>query len=156
VIVAQLLFLNHEDPRPRDPHVYQFARGTDLLRTSNLRYDADHLHPISTVASRDRLLRDRFADCRHEGQTLCTAPCYRAYAPAASAAPRVRLQISRLQAKQILRLKGLLTGIPRQTHRSTLEVIERDADRDFYLDAQQAVEYGLVDQVIETPEKVVK
>jgi ATP-dependent Clp protease protease subunit len=35
-------------------------------------------------------------------------------------------------------------------------VIERDADRDFYLDAQQAVEYGLIDQVVEIPEKVVK
>jgi ATP-dependent Clp protease protease subunit len=37
-----------------------------------------------------------------------------------------------------------------------LEVIERDLDRDYYLDAQQSVEYGLVDQVIETPEKVIK
>ena len=37
-----------------------------------------------------------------------------------------------------------------------LEVIERDADRDYYLDAQQAVDYGLVDQIIETPEKVRK
>jgi len=35
-----------------------------------------------------------------------------------------------------------------------LEVIERDTDRDFYLDAKSAVEYGLVDQVLEAPEKV--
>ena len=37
-----------------------------------------------------------------------------------------------------------------------LEVIERDLDRDYYLDAQQAVDYGLVDQIIETPEKAFK
>ena len=36
---------------------------------------------------------------------------------------------------------------------SRLKVIERDTDRDFYLDAQGAVEYGLVDQVLEAPEK---
>jgi ATP-dependent protease ClpP protease subunit len=32
-------------------------------------------------------------------------------------------------------------------------VIERDTDRDFYLDAKGAVHYGLVDQVLEMPEK---
>ena len=34
-----------------------------------------------------------------------------------------------------------------------IDVIERDTDRDFYLDADQAVEYGLVDQILEAPEK---
>jgi ATP-dependent protease ClpP protease subunit len=33
-------------------------------------------------------------------------------------------------------------------------VIERDTDRDFYMEAQAAVDYGLVDQVLEVPEKV--
>ena len=61
-----------------------------------------------------------------------------------------------IQAKQILRLKGLLTGVLAKHTGQPLEVIERDADRDFYLDAKQAVDYGLVDQVIETPEKVAK
>ena len=36
---------------------------------------------------------------------------------------------------------------------AALEVIERDLDRDYYLDAQQAVAYGLVDQVLQVPEK---
>jgi ATP-dependent Clp protease protease subunit len=35
-----------------------------------------------------------------------------------------------------------------------LEVIERDSDRDYYLEAKGAVDYGLVDQVLEAPEKV--
>jgi len=34
-----------------------------------------------------------------------------------------------------------------------VEVIKKDTDRDFYLDAKQAVEYGLVDQVLEAPQK---
>ncbi len=34
----------------------------------------------------------------------------------------------------------------------TLEVIENDTERDFYMTAEQAVKYGLVDQVMEIPE----
>jgi ATP-dependent Clp protease protease subunit len=35
----------------------------------------------------------------------------------------------------------------------SVEVIKKDTERDFYLDAKQAVEYGLVDQVLEIPTK---
>jgi ATP-dependent Clp protease protease subunit len=61
-----------------------------------------------------------------------------------------------IQAKQILRLKSLLNGVMAKHTGQPLEVIERDLDRDYYLDAQQAVDYGLVDQIIETPEKIAK
>jgi ATP-dependent Clp protease, protease subunit len=57
-----------------------------------------------------------------------------------------------IQARQILRLKALLTGIlARHTGKSEAE-IEHDSDRDFYLDATGAVEYGVVDQVLGVPE----
>jgi len=59
-----------------------------------------------------------------------------------------------IQAKQILRLKALLLGIMSKHTGQPLEVIERDSDRDYYLEAKQAVEYGLVDQVLEASEKV--
>jgi ATP-dependent Clp protease protease subunit len=58
-----------------------------------------------------------------------------------------------IQAKQILRLKSLLNGIMAKHTGQPIEIIERDSDRDFYLDSNQAVEYGLVDQVLEAPEK---
>jgi ATP-dependent Clp protease protease subunit len=61
-----------------------------------------------------------------------------------------------IQAKQILRLKSLLNGVMAKHTGQPLEVIERDLDRDYYLDAQQAVDYGLADQIIETPEKALK
>jgi ATP-dependent Clp protease protease subunit len=61
-----------------------------------------------------------------------------------------------IQARQILRLKELLNNMMSRHTGQPLEVIERDTDRDFYLDAKGAVDYGLVDQVIETPEKVFK
>ena len=50
--------------------------------------------------------------------------------------------------------KALLLGIMSKHTGQPLEVIERDSDRDYYLEAKQAVDYGLVDQVLEVPEKV--
>jgi ATP-dependent Clp protease protease subunit len=57
-----------------------------------------------------------------------------------------------IQAREILRLKDQLNMILAKHTRQTIENIERDTNRDFYLDAKGAVEYGLVDQVMELPE----
>ena len=59
-----------------------------------------------------------------------------------------------IAAKQILHQRALLNGILAKHTGQPLEVIERDTDRDFYLDAKGAVDYGLVDQVLEMPEKL--
>ena len=58
-----------------------------------------------------------------------------------------------IQAKQIMGLKALLNGIMSKHTGQPLDVILRDTDRDFFLDAQQAVTYGLVDQVLVSSEK---
>jgi ATP-dependent Clp protease protease subunit len=49
-----------------------------------------------------------------------------------------------------------LLGILSKHTGQPLEVIERDSDRDYYLEAKQAVEYGLVDQVLEVSDKINK
>jgi ATP-dependent Clp protease protease subunit len=58
-----------------------------------------------------------------------------------------------IQAREILRLKARLNKILATTTNQPMEIIERDTERDFYLDAYAAVEYGLVDKVLEPPEK---
>jgi len=57
-----------------------------------------------------------------------------------------------IQAREILRLKSRLSEIMSLHTGQTLEVIENDTERDFYMTAEQAVKYGLVDQVMEIPE----
>ena len=54
-----------------------------------------------------------------------------------------------IQAEQILRVKATLNRILAENTGKPLEVIERDTDRDNYMTAQQALEYGLVDKVID-------
>jgi len=54
----------------------------------------------------------------------------------------------KIQAEQILKTKATLNQILAENTGKPLEVIERDTDRDNYMTAQEAMEYGLVDKVI--------
>jgi ATP-dependent Clp protease protease subunit len=58
-----------------------------------------------------------------------------------------------IQAKEILRLKARLNEIMSESTGQTLDTIERDTERDYYLSADQAVTYGLIDKVLEVPTK---
>ena len=55
-----------------------------------------------------------------------------------------------IQAKEILRLKEKLNEILSKHTGQTLERVEKDADRDFFMSAEEAKSYGLVDEVIES------
>ena len=54
-----------------------------------------------------------------------------------------------IQAREILRLKAVLNEILAERTGQPLEVIERDTDRDNFMSAEEAKEYGLIDQVLE-------
>jgi ATP-dependent Clp protease protease subunit len=54
-----------------------------------------------------------------------------------------------IQAREILRQRDLLNKILADATGQPLERIEQDTDRDMYFTAQQAVEYGLIDTVLE-------
>lgn len=53
-----------------------------------------------------------------------------------------------IQAEQILRVKRTLNEILSENTGKALDIIERDTDRDNYMTAQQALEYGLIDKII--------
>lgn len=54
-----------------------------------------------------------------------------------------------IQTKEILRLKKILNDILAKETSKSLKVIEKDTDRDFFMSAAEAKEYGLIDDVIE-------
>jgi ATP-dependent Clp protease, protease subunit len=60
-----------------------------------------------------------------------------------------------IQAREILKLRGLLNGVLCKHAGRSLEEIEQDTDRDRFMSAQEAIEYGLVDKIVEQhhPEK---
>ena len=53
-----------------------------------------------------------------------------------------------LEAKEIIRMKKMLTGILAENSGQDLERLQKDCERDYYMSAAQAVEYGLIDKVI--------
>lgn len=153
VIVAQLLFLNHEDPE-KEIHMYINSPG-GVIYAGLAIYDTMQMisNPISTVAvgvtaSFGTVLLTAGTKGRRYALPNATIHMHQPLGGAQGQATDIEIQ-----AKQILRLKSLLNGIMSKHTGQPLDVILRDTDRDYYLDAQQAVNYGLVDQVLVSPEK---
>jgi ATP-dependent Clp protease protease subunit len=156
LIVAQLLFLNHEDP-DREIHMYINSPG-GIIYAGLAIYDTMQMisNPISTVAvgvtaSFGTVLLAAGAKGRRYALPNATIHMHQPLGGAQGQATDIEIQ-----ARQILRLKALLLNILAKHTGQPLEVIERDSDRDYYLEAKTAVEYGLIDQVMEAPEKVSK
>jgi ATP-dependent Clp protease protease subunit len=154
VIVAQMLFLNHEDPE-KEIQMYINSPG-GIIYAGFAIYDTMKMisNPISTVAvgvtaSFGTVLLAAGTKGRRYALPHATIHMHQPLGGAQGQATDIEIA-----ARQILRQKALLNNILAASTNQPLEVIERDTDRDFYLDAKAAVEYGLVDQVLEMPEKV--
>jgi ATP-dependent Clp protease, protease subunit len=152
-IVAQLLFLNHEDPE-KEIQMYINSPGGQVFAGFAI-YDTMRMisNPISTVAvgvtaSFGTVLLTAGSKGRRYALPHATIHMHQPLGGAQGQATDIEIA-----AKQIMKQKALLNGILASHTGQPLEVIERDTDRDFYLDAKAAVEYGLVDQVLEAPEK---
>ena len=148
VITAQLLFLESEDPE-RDIYFYINSPGGSV--TSGLAiYDTmEYVKPqVSTVclgqaASMGALL----LACGAKGKRF--------------ALPHARIMIHQplggfqgtatdvdIQAREILRMREELNSVLMKHTGQTLKKIEKDTDRDLFMTGKQALEYGIVDEVI--------
>jgi ATP-dependent Clp protease protease subunit len=154
LIVAQLLFLNHEDPE-KEIQMYINSPGGNIYAGFAI-YDTMKMisNPISTVAvgvtaSFGTVLLTSGTRGRRYALPHATIHMHQPLGGAQGQATDIEIA-----AKQILRQKSLLNELLAKHTGQALEVIERDTDRDFYLDAKAAVDYGVVDQVLEVPEKI--
>mgnify|MGYP005836207345 CR=1 FL=1 len=153
LIVAQLLYLSKEDPE-KGIQMYINSPG-GMIYAGMAIYDTMMMIPnkISTVAvgvtaSFGTVLLAAGTKGQRYALPHATIHMHQPLGGASGQASDIEIQ-----AKEILRLKSRLNEILAQCTGQPLEVIERDTERDFYMDAQQAVEYGLVDQVLIPPKK---
>src|SRR5512137_1943124 len=153
VIVAQLLFLNREDPE-KEIQMYINSPG-GVIYSGLAIYDTMQMisNPISTVAvgvtaSFGTVLLTAGTKGRRYALPNATIHLHQPLGGAQGQATDIEIQ-----TKQILRLRTLLNDIMAKHTGKPVDTIKKDTERDFYLDARQAVEYGLVDQVLEIPEK---
>jgi ATP-dependent Clp protease protease subunit len=153
VIVAQLLFLSREDPE-KEIQMYINSPGGEIYSGLAI-YDTMQMisNPISTVAvgvtaSFGTVLLTAGTKGRRYALPNATIHLHQPLGGAQGQATDIEIQ-----TKQILRLRTLLNNILVRHTGKTIEVIKQDTERDFYLEAPEAVKYGLVDQVLEAPEK---
>jgi ATP-dependent Clp protease protease subunit len=153
LIVAQLLYLSNEDPE-RDIQMYINSPGGQVYSGLAI-YDTMQMIPnrISTVAvgvtaSFGTVLLTAGTKGRRYALPHATIHMHQPLGGVQGQASDIEIE-----AKEILRLKSRLNSILATHTGQSMETIERDTDRNFYMDAEGAAQYGLVDQVLTTPEK---
>src|SRR5512133_2187925 len=153
VIVAQLLFLNHEDPE-KEIQMYINSPGGQVYAGLAI-YDTMQMipNPISTLAvgvtaSFGTVLLTAGTKGQRYALPNATIHMHQVLGGAQGQASDIEIQ-----AREVLRLKSRLNQILSDATSQPMETIIRDTERDFYLDAQGAVDYGLVDKVLIAPTK---
>ncbi len=153
LIVAQLLFLSREDPE-KGIQMYINSPGGQVYSGLAI-YDTMQMIPnkISTVAvgftaSFGTVLLAAGAKGQRYALPHATIHMHQPAGGAQGQASDIEIH-----AREILRLKARLNEILAERTGQPLETIEHDTERDFFLHAQQAVDYGLVDQVLVAPQK---
>ena len=148
LIVAQLLFLESENP-DKDIHLYINSPGGSVTAGMSIYDTMQFIKPdvstmcIGQAASMGALLLTGGA----EGKRYCL-PNSRMMIHQPLGGFQGQASDIEIHAREILTLKEKLNQIMADHTGQDLEVIARDTDRDNFMSAQQAVDYGLVDQVI--------
>jgi ATP-dependent Clp protease protease subunit len=152
LVMAQLLYLSNED-REAPIQMYINSPGGAIYSGMAI-YDTMQVipNPVSTLAvgvtaSFGTVLLTAGTKGQRYALPNATIHMHQPMGGATGQATEIEIQ-----AREILRLKSRLSEIMSLHTGQTLEVIENDTERDFYMTAEQAVKYGLVDQVMEIPE----
>ena len=153
VIVAQLLYLEREDP-DKDISLYIHCPG-GIISAGLAVYDTMQLirPDVSTIcigmaASMGTVLL--CAGAKGKRYVLPNATIHLHQAAGGAQGQAADIEIA---AREIMRLQALLRDILVKHTGQSVEKITHDTDRDFYLNPEQAVEYGLVDEVLGKPVK---
>ncbi len=146
-IVAQLLFLEAEDPE-KDIIMYINSPGGVVTAGMAIYDTINYIKPdvqtvcIGQAASMGALLLSAGAKGKRFALEHSRIMIHQPLGGARGQATDIEIQ-----AKEILRMKEMLSQILADASGKSVEEILRDTERDNYMSAQEAVEYGLIDQV---------
>ncbi len=151
LIVAQLLFLDREDP-DKDINLYIHSPG-GLVSAGLAIYDTMQLvrPDVSTIcvglaASMATILLCAGAKGKRYSLPNATIHLHQAIGGAQGQTADIAIA-----AKEIMRIEDIIRGIVAKHTGQPLDKIAHDIDRDFYLNPQQAIEYGIVDEILKAP-----
>ncbi|MEK4297272.1 ATP-dependent Clp endopeptidase proteolytic subunit ClpP [Paenibacillus sp. FSL R5-0914] len=147
-VVAQLLFLSAEDP-DKDIHMYINSPGGSVTAGLSI-YDTMQLikPQVNTIctgmaASFGSLLLLAGAKGKRYALPNSEIMIHQPHGGAQGQASDIAIR-----AKRILKLREVLVQITADRTGQTLEKVKQDMDRDYFMSAEEAVEYGIIDKVI--------
>ena len=154
LVVAQILFLASIDPK-KDIQLYINTPGGSVTAGMAIYDTMQYVKcPVATICfglagSMGAVL----LACGAKGKRFALPNTEILLHQVAGGAQGQAIEIE-ITAKQIIKTKNRLNQIIAKHTGQPLEKIEKDADRDFYLTAQEAKDYGIVDEVIKTKEEL--
>jgi ATP-dependent Clp protease protease subunit len=153
LVIAQLLFLEAEDPE-KDIHLYINSPG-GIVTAGMAIYDTMQLikPDIQTICVGQAASFGAVLLAAGTKGKRCALPNARILIHQPLGGTQGQASDIAIQAKEILRMKDTLNEILAFHTGQPVEKIATDTDRDFIMGASQAVEYGIIDQVIAKREK---
>jgi ATP-dependent Clp protease protease subunit len=154
LICAQMLFLEYEDP-DKDISLYVNSPGGDITALFAIYDTMKFVKPdVSTfcfgqAASAAAVLLAAGAHGKRFALPHARILLHQPWGGAAGQASDIELQ-----AKEIIRMRDLLNSMISGDTGQTVDKIARDTDRDFVITAEEAVNYGLIDEVITTRDAI--
>ena len=149
VICAQLLFLESEDP---EKEIYMYINSPGGVVTAGMAiYDTMQYisAPVATLCMGQAASMGAFLLSAGEKGQRYSLPHSRILIHQPLGGAQGQATDIDIQAREILRLRKSLNSIMAENTGKTVEEIERDTDRDNFMSAAEAVEYGLIDKVLE-------
>lgn len=149
LVTAQLLFLESEDP-DKDIHFYINSPGGSVTAGLAIYDTMQYIKPdVSTLcvgqaASMGALLLAAGATGKRFALPHARVMIHQPLGGAEGQASDIEIQ-----AREVLRIREQLNQILAQHTGQSLKKIAQDTDRDFFFSPEQALEYGLIDQVVE-------
>ena len=148
LVIAQMLFLEAEDP-DKDIHLYINSPGGSVSAGMAI-YDTMQFikAEVSTLCTGLAASMGAFLLCAGEKGKRFVLPNSRVMIHQPSGGFSGQASDIEIHAKEVLYLKKKLNQMMAEHTGQSLEVIERDTDRDNFMGAEDAVKYGLVDRVL--------
>ncbi|MFN8558884.1 MAG: ATP-dependent Clp protease proteolytic subunit [Dehalococcoidia bacterium] len=148
LIIAQLLYLNSDDP-DRDIQIFINSPGGDVIAGLAIYDVMQHVKPdIQTVCINASSMASVLLAAGTRGKRFIL-PNAEVMIHQGSAGMQGTTPDLLIQAKHVEKLIGRLNELLAQHTGQSVEKVKRDSDRDYFMDAQQAVEYGIVDEILQ-------
>lgn len=148
IVIAQLLFLEAEDPK-KDVSMYINSPGGSVYSGMAIYDTMKHIKPkVSTICLGLAASMAAFLLAGGEEGMRFSLPNSRILIHQPSGGSQGQASDIKIQAEEILKIRDEMNHILAKNTGQNIKIIERDTDRDFYMRADEAKKYGIIDKVI--------